>query len=86
MIYYRFELDTSTEENKRKINPTKARALEKILRDKKFTIIDSDTGTNGARDSLLIGIKIQKASFAFSKIKKVISDLDLPYVPQESYS
>jgi len=85
MIYYRFKLDTSSEKNRRKINPTKARALEKMLKDRKLVTISSSTGTNGARDSLIIGANTIGGG-SLTNIQEIISDLDLPYVHKESYS
>ncbi len=84
MIYHQFRLDASSEENRGKINPLKAKALEKALKDEKFTVLASSTGTNGARNSLLVGVP--SANQALPRIEFAIRDLDLPYFYQESYS
>ena len=86
MIYYRFQLDTSSEENRKKINPTKARALENMLKKEQFSVLNSSIGTNGTPDSLLVSINTPHNFLNLECFNRIISDLDLPYVWKESYS
>jgi len=83
MIYHRFRLDISSEENMKKINPTTIGALENILKDEKFVILVSNIGAKWTPDSLLIGDCSR--NHTLGHIKEIFSKLDLPYDYQESY-
>ena len=84
MIYTRFELDTQTQENLRKINSVKAGALERELAYEKLVVFASSTGTNGAPNHMIVGGASKKnAAYVFDTIA---IGLDLPYKRMESYS
>ena len=84
MIYYRFDLDLSSEENRGKTNLTKAMELERMLKGENFKIIKSSIARNGARTSLLIGSP--RISQTLEQVKHIISELGLPYFHKENYT
>ena len=82
MMYLKFDLDTSTEENRRRINPIKVKVFEDILKKEELLVFRSNSRTKGGLDSFLLGIN--KAD-DLTRFNWILSDGDLPYVCQETY-
>lgn len=86
IIYYHFQLDTSSKAKQGKINKLKAGELERILKNKGFEVFDFNKGINGASNSLLVGRFLSFNQEDISYINSVITGLDLPYHYKGFYS